>query len=240
MNITKKLRAKQSDIFGQPSVTIAFLGDSVTQGCFECQVTPEGKVEPVTDYSCAYSTRLREILNLLYPTAQLNIINSGISGDSAAGGLARLERDVLRFQPDLTVVSYGLNDACREDVTVQDYTAALREILTRLRDAGSETVFLTQNHLAGYVSTRVPEGILREVAANYGCCKDRMRDYMTAARSVAAECGVRVCDVFPVWEAMERCGVDTTRLLSNGINHPIRAIHTYMAMRLAETILDVR
>ena len=34
MNILKKIRAKQADLFAPP-VAIAFLGDSVTQGCFE-------------------------------------------------------------------------------------------------------------------------------------------------------------------------------------------------------------
>ena len=38
MNILKKIRAKQADLFAPP-VAIAFLGDSVTQGCFEVYLT---------------------------------------------------------------------------------------------------------------------------------------------------------------------------------------------------------
>ena len=69
-------------------------------------------METFFDYKSAYSTRVREILNLLYPNVQVNIINSGISGDNTENGKTRIERDILPFSPDLVVVSYGLNDAC--------------------------------------------------------------------------------------------------------------------------------
>ena len=46
MNILKKIRAKQADLFAPP-VAIAFLGDSVTQGCFEVYLTSEGAVQTV-------------------------------------------------------------------------------------------------------------------------------------------------------------------------------------------------
>ena len=111
MNITKLLNEKQKSLSGAKPITIAFLGDSVTQGCFECYTTSNTSFDTVFDYKSAYSTRVREILNTLYPTVQVNIINSGISGDSAPNGLKRIERDVLSYNPDLVVVSYGLNDS---------------------------------------------------------------------------------------------------------------------------------
>ena len=49
--------------------------------------------------------------------------------------------------------------------------------------------------------------------------------------------GVEVCDLYSVWEAMAAAGVDTTELLSNKLNHPIREFHYYMAMKIVETIL---
>ena len=49
MKIIDKLNAKQ-DIYGEKPVTIAFLGDSVTQGCFECYIKEDGKIETVFDY----------------------------------------------------------------------------------------------------------------------------------------------------------------------------------------------
>ena len=90
MNIINKLAAKQKDLQGARPITIAFLGDSVTQGCFECYQTGANSLETVFDVKCAYSTHVREILAILYPNVQVNIINSGISGDGTLGGVARI------------------------------------------------------------------------------------------------------------------------------------------------------
>ena len=241
MEIAKKLSAKQ-DMRKHPPVTIAFLGDSVTQGCFECYIKNNGNVETVFDYPSAYSTRVREILNLLYPNVQVNIINSGISGDSAIGGLARLERDVLRYCPDLTVLSFGLNDCGNPNITLEAYLDAIREMVTRLREAGSEVVFLTQNFMNTDVSCHLHEETLRRIASETMVSQNEgiLKEYMTCAAQTAEAAGARICDVHSAWEALAKCGVDTTELLSNKINHPIRQIHYYMAIRIVETMLEIR
>lgn len=240
MKIIEKLVAKK-EMFPNPPVTIAFLGDSVTQGCFECWVNEGDRIETVFDYSSAYSTRLREILSLLYPNVQVNIINSGISGGSTTGGLMRLERDVLRYCPDLVVVSFGLNDCCHPDIPLQRYTDNLREIFTRIRKAGAEVIFLTQNYMNTYPSYRNPNDFLREASKEHmqHQLSGKLKQYMQAASTVALECGAKVCDLYAVWEKLEHSGVDTTELLANKINHPIRELHYYMAIKLLETMMEI-
>ena len=44
-------------------------------------------------------------------------------------------------------------------------------------------------------------------------------------------------DLHSVWEKMIAAGVDVTELLSNKLNHPIREIHYYMAMKIVEAML---
>ena len=78
MKIRELLKKKQECNRDAKPVTIAFIGDSVTQGCFECYLTSPDSLENVYDYACAYSTRVKEILNMLYPSVQINIINSYI------------------------------------------------------------------------------------------------------------------------------------------------------------------
>ena len=126
MKILQLLKQKQSDLAGCKPITVAFLGDSVTQGCFECYETSPESVETVFEAKSAYSARFKELLNLLYPSVQINIVNSGISGDYASGGFARLERDVLSYSPDLAVVSYGLNDSCNGAEKIGEYTEKRR------------------------------------------------------------------------------------------------------------------
>ena len=240
MNIMQKLAAKL-EMHGNPPVTIAFLGDSVTQGCFECYTQEDNRISTVFDSASAYSTRLRELLALLYPRVQVNIINSGISGDATPGAVARLERDVLRYCPDLVVVSFGLNDCCRPDVTLAQYTDNLRQIFSRIRQRGAEVIFLTQNYMNTYASYRNPNEFLREASKDFMKYQlnGDLKRYMHAAAETARSCGARVCDLYRVWEKLDENGVDTTELLANKINHPIREYHYYIAIKLLETMMEV-
>lgn len=240
MKIIEKLNTKQ-DIYGGKPVTIAFLGDSVTQGCFECYIKEDGKIETVFDYKSAYSTRLREMLNILYPSVQVNIINSGISGDGTENGKTRIERDILPFSPDLVVVSYGLNDACKGIEKLDNYRKNLREIFENVSLGGAEVIFLTQNAMNTKKSCHLKgDDVLTKTALMTAELQSNgvMKAYMDAAKQVANECGVKVCDVYPMWEKMISGGVDTTELLANRINHPIREIHYYIAIKLLETMFD--
>ena len=241
MKIIEKLNAKREDIRAGKPVTIAFFGDSVTQGCFECFID-NGEIGVVFDYKSAYSTRVREMLNILYPQVQVNIINSGISGDNTANAVNRMERDITPFSPDLVVVSFGLNDSGKGLDYLPEYAENLRVILNRMKDLGAEVIFLTQNAMNTKISYELKEeDALRHTARftenvqNSGTLKA----YMDKAREVATECGAAVCDLYPMWEKLIAGGVDITEhLLSNKINHPIREFHYYMAMKLIETMFE--
>ena len=240
MRIIEKLNAKQ-DIYGEKPVTIAFLGDSVTQGCFECYIKDNGKIETVFDYKSAYSTRVREILNILYPSVQINIVNSGISGDGTENGKTRIERDILPFSPDLVVVSYGLNDACGGLSRLDDYRRNLKDIFAIVSSCGAEVIFLTQNAMNTKKSPFLnrDDALTKTALMTANIQNDgEMKAYMDVAKEEANKAGVKICDVYPMWEKWIACGVDTTELLANKINHPIREIHYYMAMKLIETMFE--
>lgn len=241
MKIIEKIMAKR-DMYGQKPVTLAFLGDSVTQGCFECYIKNDGCIETVFDYKSAYSTKVREILNFLYPNVQINIINSGISGDNAANALTRIERDILPFSPDLCVVSFGLNDCCCGGIDGLDaYLQNIRKIIETLNDKGIEVIFLTQNYMNTEVSCHLKEEQLRNFAANSMKKQNDgvLQKYMEGAAKTASECGAVVCDLHTVWQKMAAAGIDTTELLANKLNHPVREMHKYMAIKLVETMLGI-
>ena len=240
MKVIKKIYEKRHLSKNEPA-TIAFLGDSVTQGCFELYTYPSGGVDTVFESGSSYSSRLREMLYLLYPRSQVNIINSGISGDSAKGGLARIERDVLQYHPDLTVVSYGLNDCCGGPEKLDDYLESLKAIFEKLREAGSEVIFLTECTMNDHVHYSVKDPAILAVAEK---CAQREKDgytkiYFEAAKKLCAEMGVPVCDCYNTWVKMREGGVDTTGLLANKVNHPCREMHYYMAMKLLETMFEL-
>jgi len=240
MKIIEKIRAKNENNFGAPPATLVFLGDSVTHGCFECYTNENGKVDTFFDAKSSYSSRLYEMLHVLYPSAQINIINSGISGDSARGGLARFERDVSPFSPDLVVVSYGLNDVCGGLGKRDEYKSNLAAIFDKVASLGAECIFLTENSMCKKVSCHLDDENLRKFAQRLAPLQNdgTLKVYFDAAKDIAASHGAKVCDVYSAWEKMAAAGVDTTELLANKLNHPIEKLHYYTAVKLIETMFD--
>ena len=242
MKFLEKLAAKEQDLYGAPPVTVAFLGDSVTNGCFELYLTGENRFDTVFERHNSYAARLVRMLNHLYPRAQINLVNAGVSGDTAAGGAKRLARDVLPFRPDLTVVCFGLNDcmAGAEAEKAAAYCSALRTIFIRLQESGSEVIFMTPNRMCDYVAADIRSEPERQGAAVTAAAvaEGRQEQYAAAAKAVAEECGVTVCDCYARWQKLHAAGVDTTALLCNRINHPAREMHDLFAVSLLETLFE--
>ena len=240
MKFIEKLAKKQNNLYGEAPATLAFLGDSVTQGCFE--IYESGKaIDTVFENKNAYSTRINEILHMMFPKAQINLVNCGISGDNAPDGLSRLERDILPFKPDLVVVSYGLNDSGRGIGELEKYTAALDGIFKKIKESGAECIFMTANAMNTNISCHITNERFRAIAE--GTMKTQndgiLEQYFEAAKAIAIENGVRVCDCYAKWKAMIKAGVNVTELLANKINHPIREFHYLFAISLLETMFDL-
>ena len=242
MKVMEKFKQKNESLYGAEPVTIAVLGDSVTQGCFEVYWKAPKAMETVFEPHNSYGAHLKRILNTIYPQVPINLIPAGLSGDSARGGLNRLERDVLRYSPDLTVVSFGLNECLGLGADgVGRYGDTLRELFDRLLASGTEVIFITQNYMNTKVSPHMTDPDMRELAEHMAEVQNAgtLKAYYEEAKRVCSEKGVVVCDLYSVWEAMEQSGADVTDLLSNYMNHPKRDYHVYMAVKVVEKMLGV-
>lgn len=93
-----------------PGRTIVCLGDSITAGVG----SGPGEAYP----------------NLLATKLGTQVINAGVSGDTAAGGLVRVDQ-VLAEDPWLVIVELGGNDILRQ-VPPEETERSLRGILDRL------------------------------------------------------------------------------------------------------------
>lgn len=238
MKITEKLAAKLQNNWEERGLTLAFLGDSVTQGCFEIYSKRNGDLETVYDQEHTYHKYVQKLLSTLYPSVPISIINAGISGGSADHGRQRLEDHVLRYHPDLTVVCFGLNDATSAELSL--YLDALREIFTRLQQAGSEVIFMTPNMMSTKVSDHLdPE--FHPIAERFAVIQKggKLASYLQAAKDLCAELGVPVCDCYAKWMRLYEIGVDTTDLLANYLNHPTRDMNWLFAWSLVETMLGM-
>ena len=240
MKIIQKIINKQNNIWLEPQVTIAFLGDSVTQGCFEVYWQENVGVQTVFEQEKAYHRILAKLLGMLYPSVPISVINAGISGSNAPHGLQRLDRDVLSYNPDLVVICFGLNDAMNGVEHIVKYISALEGIFEELKSRGVETIFMTPNMMATEVSDFITDPRIRTIASRAVCIQNEgvLDAYMEQARKLCEEHGVRICDCYAKWKQLQEKGVNITQLLPNRINHPIPEMHMLFAVSLLEQILS--
>lgn len=239
MNIMKLFCEKAHDLQGKSAITLAFLGDSVTQGCFEVYVNEAGDLEPVFDVFGAYHTYLKQILEVLYPSVPVNIINAGISGNTACDGLQRLQRDVLKYHPDLIVVCFGLNDCVKGRDHVDEYAAALQSIFQKVQEENIEMIFMTPNMMNTKISYHLKEKTLQEIAKQTQMLQQEgiLELYLEKAKEVCQQFQVTICDCYEDWKKLEKYGVDITEHLSNYLNHPTKKMNWLFAIRLLETMM---
>ena len=240
MEIMKKIAAKAKDNMNVGHVTIAFLGDSVTQGCFEIYKKADQSIETIFDKEHGYHTLLNKIFSILYPSVPINIINAGISGDNAPHALERIERDVLCHNPDLTVVCFGLND-CEQGIKgIKTYQDALHGIFKALKNKNTEVIFMTPNMMNTSVSDHIQDEDIKKIAREkMEQQKEGILDaYMEAARQVCREEKVTICDCYAKWKTLYQNGVDITELLSNKVNHPTREMNWLFAVSLLDTMMQ--
>lgn len=241
MKIIEKIMKKQADRYNQKSVTIVCVGDSVTEGCFNDYVNEEGRIVSAFQRNYAYAERLKELFSLLFPTVQINVINSGFSGGWACNCVVNLERDVLSFSPDLVIVSFGLNDSEGGVNGLEDYANSLALFFDKIKARGSEVIFLTENYMCTKISHEITEPSLIKVAKSL-CERQNtgiLKNYFEKAKEVCKKNDVVICDLYNVWEQMQNSGVNVDGLLSNQLNHPIKEYHYYIAIKLLEKILGL-
>ena len=98
-------------------------GDSLTAGL---GVSPEE----------SYPARLQE--KLLLSGYRYRVVNAGVSGDTTAGGVRRVEW-VLKSNPDIVILELGANDGLR-GLSLTETRANLEQIIQRLLAGGAKVI----------------------------------------------------------------------------------------------------
>jgi acyl-CoA thioesterase I len=104
---------------------VVFLGDSLTAG---------PGLEEEQAFPAVVAERMAE------QSLPIRVVNAGISGDTSAGGLRRLDW-LLRQKPAVMVVGLGANDGLR-GLPVEQTESNLREIVSRSQAAGARVLLL--------------------------------------------------------------------------------------------------
>ena len=227
MKVKEKIMLGLEGLTEYGPINIVIFGDSVSHGF----------MRDAADYENVYWNILKQKLNVFRDYIPVNMICASIGGTSAAASLARMEQQVLKHEPDMVIVCFGLNDV---NGSLERYLNALRIIFERCTQAGAEVIFLTPNMLNTYVAEDTPPQHLDYAKKTAEMqTSGRMDQYIYAAKQMALDMGVTVCDCYSKWKELSKTQ-DTTMLLANRINHPTPEMHRLFADSLYETIIGTK
>jgi len=122
---------------------IVCLGDSVTAGL---------GVEPAQAYP-----------SLLAALTGRRIVNAGVSGDTTADALERLDRDVLALRPGLVIIELGGNDYLKQ-LPLAQTGANMSEIIRKVQAAGAMAAVVDPG---GTLLLRNYSAAFKEIAAEH-------------------------------------------------------------------------
>ena len=181
---------------------IAVLGDSITHG---------GQ----------YVGFLQLLHELRCPQKEVQIINCGLGGESAEGGLARFDYNVLAENPDTIAIMFGMNDIGRNTYgeglsnrnldgarkkALADYERNLRELVARARKAKKRVILFSPTPYDEY-------GAERKCASLKGCNEVGLRRCAEIVRKIGVDSQVEVLELYP----------QLTAILKKEVNTPILA-----------------
>mgnify|MGYP001766421358 FL=1 len=189
----------RSDLEAGADVTIVAYGDSITAGFAVRRGFP---------------SFWKQMLEEKYPEAGVEMINSGISGDTTLDGLSRLDWAVLSYEPDLVTINFGIND-CVLGLGLEEFEMNLVEMVRRIRAGpGSEVLLLTSQLLETPPYDRL------------------VLDYYQAIERVAREMDVGFVDVHGAWMRRVEQGTPLSSLILPGLDHPNEAGYRIIAEEL--------
>jgi len=162
--------------------------------CFGTSITQAVPHVPSED---AYPALLERRLNhrLGESGRKVRVINSGVSGENTAEGLARMEPDVLAHKPDLVVIEFACNDVRYEPqkrIELDQFAANLKEMIARIREVGAQVIITTPTPIIDSYH-EYSKGI--DYYDPWGGCNAALDEYAEVVRQVAAEEEVALRDL---------------------------------------------
>lgn len=233
-HFSERIRQKTKDYHSGGSIIIVAFGDSVTMGA-----TLNGQMIP----DDVYHQRLKKMLEKRYPAIQFSIINSGIGGDDIHAGIKRMDRDVIRYQPDLVLVAFGLNDAGGNPDGADVFQQKLSNVVQQIKEqTQADIILLTPNFMNTRAEITGPDlewqKQFAELSSRFSRIQqqNKLAGYATAIRQTGSAYQVPVADVYQAWEQLEKSGTDIMDLLANRLNHPIASAHQITAEAIFQVI----
>ena len=194
---------------GKRPVKIVCLGDSITGIYYH------------TGGRRAWPEMLGIAIQEIYTNSKALIVNSGLSGDTTTGALARLERDVLVHQPDVVVVMFGMNDIVR--LPPDQFRDNLLKIVHLSQSSGAAVIVSTQNNIV-------------ETDASGSRTNQKLAEFADVIRQVGRSEQIPVADCLAAYEAVRARDERAWLMLLSDPFHPNINGHKRIAEQVAAAI----
>ena len=195
----------------KPGDRLAICGDSIT----------EQKM---------YARIMETYLAVCVPQLHVTVRQFGWSGERAPGFLARMENDVLRFQPTVATTCYGMNDHNYQPYQEEYgrvYLDTSRAVIRRFREHGVRVIQGSPGTVGKMPAwVKQAKGTVEDL--NHSLAEFRNIGVRLAAEEHAAFADVFCPMLIGGFEAQRRCGADYMISGKDGV-HPGWAGHLVMA-----------
>lgn len=179
---------------------------------------------------------------------EVKVINSGISGDTTFDAKLRFKNDVLRYNPDLVIIQFGVNDQCiRHDyglsqaiVNLDAYCYNTMFFVSRCMLAGASVILMTPGLLLW-------NDVFRsrffkkpyDHSDRYGINKN-LKLYAEKIRAIAERENLPLVDIFQKqYEYDQQEGCQLEDFLSDGL-HPNNMAHEFISKAIIEKIDNIK
>jgi len=117
-----------------------------------------------SDPAHTYPALLAEELRHRWPQLAINVINKGVGGELASQMLARFERDVLPYHPQLVIWQTGSNQLLKSE-NVEGYTETIREGISRLKAVAADVVLMDPQFAPRVLARRMHLAVADSIGA---------------------------------------------------------------------------
>jgi lysophospholipase L1-like esterase len=207
------LFARAEDSFLRQGEEILTVGDSITaQG--------------------VYQNYMQRVLDTLYPDAGIKIVNVGVGGMRADGGVGVLTDTLKKRKPTLITVMFGVNDThwtpTDAEAKAQAYTKHLTPILEIAREHGIPLILLRETH---FTHNAMAELWVSQINAT-------LEHLLRAEDALAAEKHVPVIDVLSAYrEALDAAWSKDVRYeFTPDVIHPTQPGQAAMAAEILRAL----
>lgn len=223
-----KLAGVRSKLKSGQNISLAFLGDSITEGCSSTEKISEVLGREVAPNTPCYARQVKEEIERVYGV-EVTYTNGGVGGSNSAdmfgAKVAAQYAQVKAAQPDLCVIAYGTNDVSVNDEI--EFAANIKRAMREIREGSPACEFILVNAFPCNPLVEQKSGMYDK--------------YLREMNAIAAEDSdkVVVVDLHKVGEYMLQTK-KYCEISSSNVNHPNDFMHRTYAMSIMSALHDYK